>query len=200
MLMVSSSHLIAQINQDAIIERLKGIAAGVRIYSENDTIPIVVYREDTMNNNTLWYLNGQVIDQQVLSTIDPSKIEEVKVDKRIVEFNEILYGGIIYVITSEDYSPKLISLNNLRAKYLNMPDSISTLFLLDGEVVNMDYDEFVVDENYILKIEAQVVDNSKEDLDIVVIKLITRSKENLEEANTIRIRGVEPYGMNKTSH
>ena len=159
MLMVSSSHLIAQINQDTIIERLEGVAAGVNIYySENDTIPIVVYLDHTrMNNNTLWYLDGQVIDQKVLSTIDPSKIAEVKVEKRIIEFNEILYEGIIYVITSDDYSPKLISLNNLRAKYLNIPDRISTLFLLDGEVVNMDYDEFVVDENYIFKIEVQLI-------------------------------------------
>ena len=55
----------------------------------------------------------------------------------------------------------------------------------------MDYDEFNVDENYILKIEVQSVENSKENLNINVIRLITRTKENLEKANTIILKGNE---------
>ncbi len=202
LLMVLSSNLMAQIGQDTLVKELVGLEAGKRItYSENDTIPIVVYLEETSKNkNILWYLNGQVVDGQVLSVIDPNNIEELKVEKEEIEANGMLYKGAVYVKTKENYELKLISLNALKAEYLTIPDSISTLFMLNGSVVSMDYDQFLVDHDYILKIEVQFMTNPREDLDLAIVQLTTRTKENLEEANTIRIRGAGPYGMNTTSH
>ena len=206
-LMLLSSNLIGQIKQDTlegitIDEGLNGLKTGKRtIYSQNDTIPIVINLKETkIENEVLWNLNGQVVDKQVIKTIDPNKIEALKIEKESSEFNDANYTGTIYITTKENYKPKLISLNELKAKYLSISKSTYSLFLLDGKVINMDYDKFRIDENYILKIEVQDVENGKENLDIVVISLLTRTKENLKKANTIMIRGSEQYGMNKTSH
>jgi len=40
-----------------------------------------------------------------------------------------------------------------------------------------------------MKIEVEEIINEKEALNINIIKLITRTKKNLEKANIIRIRG-----------
>ena len=62
--------------------------------------------------------------------------------------------------------------------------------MLNDKIINTDYDSFIVDEKYILKIETQAIKNSKEQLDMNVIKVITRTKGNIETANTIIIKGV----------
>ena len=62
--------------------------------------------------------------------------------------------------------------------------------MLNEEIIDMDYDSFIVDEKYILKIETQAIKNSKEQLDMNIIKVITRTKSNIEKANTIIIKGV----------
>ncbi|MEL6835418.1 MAG: hypothetical protein AAFP77_20625 [Bacteroidota bacterium] len=201
-LMIVSSNLMAQINQETVAKKLEGLEAGKRMtYSEKDTVPVVVYLEETNENkNVLWYLNGDVVNHQVFSTIDPNKIEAVKVEKEVVEHNGALFEGIVYVDTKENYIPELISLNALKTKYLSIPEGISTLFLLDGVVVNMDYDEFVVAHDYILKMEVQFITNNKENLDMAIVKLTTRTKANIEEANRIRLKGVGPHNMNTSNH
>jgi len=173
----------------------KGKVIGMKIkeksiYSENDTIPVVINVKNIENQNTvLWILNGEPISEQVAHTINPNVIEELEVKKGSGELNKGDQKSKIYITTKENYNPKLISLNELKEKYLSLKDKTSTLFMLDERVITSDYDEFKVDEKYILKIEVQPVKNRKEMLDMYVIKLITRTKENLAKANTIRLKG-----------
>ena len=189
-LVLLSSSLIGQLNQDTldevnISELYKWGEIGKKIkYSEDDTIPILVDLNNTRNEySPQFYLNENMIDGHILQTLDSKKIDEV-----IVEKDEINSSGIVYIKTKRNYEPKFISLNELKLKYIDIPINTSTLFMLNGNVINRDFDEFFVDENYILKIEFQNVYNSKESLDIFVINLITRTKENLAKANTIKIR------------
>ena len=197
-LAILATHLTGQTAQDTLAasstgERLNGLSIAQRtIFSKNDTVPVVVTLADTKRKaNALWYLNGRVVDEHLLSTIDPHKIEEIKIEKESAEYETVNYSGAIYIKTKENYTPKSISLNELKAKYLDIQDSILTLFLLDGAAINMDYDQYQVDEKYILKIEVQRVDSIKEELNIAVINLITRTRENLEKANTLRLKGGE---------
>jgi len=189
-LVLLSSSLIGQLNQDTldevnISELYKWGEIGKKFkYSEDDTIPILVDLNNTRNEySPQFYLNENMIDGHILQTLDSKKIDEV-----IVEKDEISSSGIVYIKTKRNYEPKFISLNELKLKYIDIPINTSTLFMLNGNVINRDFDEFFVDENYILKIEFQNVYNSKESLDIFVINLITRTKENLAKANTIKIR------------
>lgn len=190
---------VDSLNGGGISESLSGIKIGKRtIYTTSDTIPVVVNLKDSKaTSNILWYLNGQVVEEQVLNTIDSKRIEEMNVEKRSVELNGRHYEGIIYVTTMESYNPRLITLNELKTKYLDVINELPTLFLIDGAVINEDYDTYLVDEKYILKIDYQIVNNSKENLNTVVVTLIMRTKQNLDEANTIRIKGVDSHGINE---
>ena len=189
---LSSFNLISQVPVDTLAGKLSGLKTGVRvIYSENDTVPVVVnLKEGKKGTNVLFYLNEEVVDGQIINAINPNQIEEVKVEKESIQFNEVNYDGIIYIRTKENYTPKFISLNELKEKYLNLSEDASTLFMLNDKIINTDYDSFIVDEKYILKIETQAIKNSKEQLDMNVIKVITRTKGNIEKANTIIIKGV----------
>ena len=200
--MILSLNLFGQINKDSLAGKISGVRISEKaIYSENDNIPIVVnLKEAKKGTNVLYYLNEKVVDEHVINAINPNKIKGIKVEKESIEYDKVNYSGIIYIQTKENYKPRLITLNALKSKYLDLADKTSTLFMLDEKIINMDYDEFKVDENYILKIEVQSVENSKEKLNINVIRLITRTKENVEKANTIRLKGNELHGMNKTSH
>jgi len=175
-----SSNLYGQIENDS----LKGVKISERtIYSENDTIPIIVnLGNKKKQDNTLWLLNGEQINEQVATTINPNGIEELKVEK-------INGKGEIHIRTKEEYTPNFISLNALKLKYLDLTDSIPVLFILDEKIINLDYDEFKVDEKYIFKIEVQSVENSKEQLNVNVIRLTSRTKKNIEKANTIKLQG-----------
>lgn len=191
-LILSSFNLISQIPVDTLVGKLSGLKTGVRvIYSENDTVPVVVnLKEGDEGTNVLFYLNEEIVDEQIINAINPNQIKEVKIEKESIQFNEVKYDGIVYIRIKENYTPKFISLNELKEKYLNLSDNASTLFMLNEEIIDMDYDSFIVDEKYILKIETQAIKNSKEQLDMNIINVITRTKSNIEKANTIIIKGV----------
>jgi hypothetical protein len=191
-LILSSFNLISQIPVDTLVGKLSELKTGVRvIYSENDTVPVVVnLKEGDEGTNVLFYLNEEIVDEQIINAINPNQIKEVKIEKESIQFNEVKYDGIVYIRIKENYTPKFISLNELKEKYLNLSDNASTLFMLNEEIIDMDYDSFIVDEKYILKIETQAIKNSKEQLDMNIIKVITRTKSNIEKANTIIIKGV----------
>jgi len=58
-------------------------------------------------------------------------------------------------------------------------------------LVQGNYDNFVVDENNLLKIIVDKLHNAKESIDLGLIKLLTKSDENLKKANEIILRGTE---------
>jgi hypothetical protein len=68
--------------------------------------------------------------------------------------------------------------------------------MIDGNVINADYDKYMVDENYILQIIVDEVKNEKEKIDFELIKLLTRSEPNIKKSKEIRIRGNE-VSLNK---
>lgn len=170
-------------------------ADGVKIaeiakHSATDTIPVVVNIGDQKKqSNVLYFLNGKQVNEQVVGAINPEKIADIKIEKAAKEDSEFGEKGRIYITTKENYTPKLISLNALKAKYVDLENDHPSIFMMNERIINTDYDDYLVDEKYILKIEVQSIVNGKEDVDINVVRLVTRSKENIAKANTIRLRG-----------
>ena len=93
-----------------------------------------------------------------------------------------------HIFMKSDYTPANISLSALRAKHA-LPGSPS-IFYINENLVKGDYDNFLVDENHILKIEVQKLDDAKENLHVNVIRVLTKTKDNLSKAYPIYIRGV----------
>jgi hypothetical protein len=63
--------------------------------------------------------------------------------------------------------------------------------MIDGDIVNADYDNYVIDENNLLTIIVDKFQNAKESIDFGLIKLLTKSEENIKKRGQIILRGTE---------
>ena len=164
-------------------------------FDKNDTIIKVVYNNKIKNTSSpAYFLNGKLINESLINTIDPNEIENLKVEKENIEIENVKYFGKILIDTKAGYIPKIISLNNLKLKYTNINDS-SAIFQLDNEIINSDYNEYLVDENYILRIEVEKYENGN--IRLHFIKIYTKSKENVINSKKIIIRGNGEFEVNK---
>ncbi len=163
----------------------------------SDTSIKVSYLNNAQNNKAkmAYFLNGQMIDETVLKTLDPTIIADVNVISGNYEIDNITYPGKIQIFTKDDYTPKISSLNQIKNKYTNLSNA-PTVFLLDNEIVNIDYDRFWVDENYLLEIVVEKIENPKENILLNVVKLFTKSMENLKKLKEGKTNEINDIGMN----
>ena len=63
--------------------------------------------------------------------------------------------------------------------------------MIDGNIVNADYDNYVIDEDNLLTIIVDKFQNAKERIDMGLIKLLTKSEENIKDRKKIILRGTE---------
>lgn len=158
-------------------------------YLETDTIPRVIYlNTNTYTSNLKVYLNGEMVDQQVLNTIDMQLIKDMKINKESDSTDGDNYDGVLHITMKDGYQPKLITLNMLCDKYIEQLTG-PMLFMLNDVPMKVDHDKYLIDENYLMKIEVDKIQIDNEELYLNLIKLITRTKKNLEKVNTILIRG-----------
>lgn len=165
--------------------------------SENDTIITVNYlNKIESNRKPAYFINGELTNESVLKTLNPSIIATVNVEKGNIEIENVNYDGKLYIVTKSTYKPKLISLSNLKLKYTSIKEN-STIFKIDNEIINADYGNYVVDENYILKINVEKFESSEEKLKFNIVNLITRTEENIKKSKEIIIRGKDEFAINK---
>jgi len=164
-------------------------------YSENSKIKVIY--NDSLNKfhskkkPAGIFFNGTFVgDQRVLNVINPKKIESLNIEKEKFEKNGKEYYGKILVKMKSDYKPNFISLKELTSKYLTLNTS-PIIYQIDENVINQDYNEYSVDENFILKIILSKIKTSEKNNEINLIKLITKTPENIKKANEIRIKGPE---------
>ena len=154
------------------------------------TLKVVYMTKSTNTQEPAYFLNGKFVDRSLLATLDPKIIDSINVAKGIIQIDSVEYNGQIYIKTKSSYNPKLISLTNLKDKYTNLKNKFAA-FMIDGNIVNADYDKYMVDENDVLQIIVDNIKNAKQNIDIAFIKLLTKSDENIKKTREIRIRGAE---------
>jgi len=159
-------------------------------YAANLDKPLWVSDADTVGplGKSAFFLNGKFIPQTAYVAVNEYAIDSIRGDNREVIIDGMKYMGRMQIFMKPDYTPANISLSALRVKH-TLPGSPS-IFYINNTLIKGDYDNFLVDENYILKIEVQKLDDAKENLHVNVIRVLTKTKENLSKAYPIRIRGV----------
>jgi len=183
-------------------QKLTGTVPGLtitnhEIASENDTIIKVIYKNGIENNRKpAYFINGKLTNESILRTLNPNEIATFNVEKKNIEIDNIKYHEQLYIVTKSTYNPKLISLNNLKAKYTNLKKN-STVFKIDDDIINAEYDNFIVDEKFILKIIVEKIENKNEKLNFNSINLITKSEENIKKSKEIIIRGKDEFTLTK---
>ena len=157
--------------------------------TQNDTVLKVLYvNSNESERSPAYYLNGQFVNETTLKTLNPNAIDNIRVEKQEIEVETQKYYGQIFINTKGDYRPILISLSDLKSKYINLKNT-PTIFMIDNEIINGDYDKCIVDENYLLRISIEKVENRKEKLHFNLIQILTKSEENIKKSKEIRIRG-----------
>jgi len=168
--------------------------AGIKSYSNvSDTIPSVKYVQD-IGQQPACYINGEFSNLNIMRNIDPQLIDNIHIEKKEIEIGNKKYYGQIFITTKNEYTtPQMISLTDLAAKYTNLKDE-PTIFMLDNKIINGSYDQYLVDEKYILQIVVNTIEMEKENINVV--QLLTKSKENIEKSRQIRIRGLNEIVLN----
>ena len=164
-------------------------------YSEDSDIQVRhLQPTNDIKNDVAVLINGKFLKNgyTLLKTINPNKIEAVNVEKDEITFDRTTYSAQLLISMKSDYKPSIITLNNLIAKHLTL-DNNPVILQIDNAYVNQDFNEYIVDENYILQIDATTVNTSKNDT-INLIYVITKSAKNIKNVNQpkkIIIRGTE---------
>ena len=166
-----------------------------KIKVENDTIIKVIYKKEVENNRKpAYFINEKLVNESIFKTINPNEIANVNVEKNDIEIENVKYYGKIKITTKSEYNPKLISLNKLKSHYIKTRIN-DVIFKIDNEIINADYDKYIVDENYILKL---IVENyEKDNLKISFINIVTKTEENTKKSKEIIIRGNDEMTLNK---
>jgi len=157
------------------------------------TLRVVHVDRNKPERQPAFIINGEyVMNQSFISGLDPKWIEKIEVLKGDTMINNVRYYGQIHIKTRSDYNynPKAISLTELKNKYTEFKGK-PVIFMIDGNIVNADYDNYLIDENDLLTIIIDKFQNAKEDTGWGLIKLLTKSEENIKKREQIMIRGTE---------
>ncbi|WP_250593173.1 hypothetical protein [Flavobacterium luminosum] len=163
---------------------------------QSDSIKIVYQNETKQNKKPAYFINGKLVNESILRTLNPNEISSVAVEKGEVVINNVTYYGKLKIETKNNYLPKPITLNDLKAKYLKLKEK-QTIFKIDDAIINADYNTYVVDENYILKIIIETFENKDEKLKLNIVTLLTKSEKNIKNAKEIIIRGNDEFSIIK---
>lgn len=116
-------------------------------------------------------------------------IDSIHVENKEIKLNGITYYGKISIKTKAGYEPQFISLNNIKLQHTLIRNE-PVLFMIDDEFVKEDYDQYLVDLKYILKIIIDKIDLPDNKHPVNVIRLLTRSEENIRKSKEIHLRGL----------
>ncbi|MEZ5105843.1 MAG: hypothetical protein R2757_15185 [Draconibacterium sp.] len=156
----------------------------------NSPLKVVDLDTNKPERQPAYFIDGKYFNQSILKTLNLPFIDSMTVVKELITIGNKTYYGQIHIKMKREYKSEIISLTDLKSKYIK-PSREPVIFIIDTDIVKSDYNEFFVDEKYILKIETQEIRNETENLNVNVIRLVTKTKENIEEANKIWIRGVD---------
>ena len=154
------------------------------------SIKVIYANKENHVNKPAYFLNGKFINETLLRTLNPVQIESVNIAKDSIQIDNVIYYGEIQIKTKRSYTLKLISLIDLKDKYTDLKNK-SVVFMIDGNIINANYDNYMVDESYLLTIIVDKIENIKENIDLGLIKIITKSDENIKKSKEIRLRGTE---------
>ena len=164
-------------------------------YSENSEIS-VFYSDNSNDFNSNqkpvgFFVNDVFIEnQENISLLNPNKIADIKIEKKEFELNGTEYFGKVFIKLKPDYYSKLLSLKKLSEKYLKLNEN-PVIYQVNEKVIKSPGNVILVDENYILKIVVTEVETSNKNVKLNLVKIVTRTPENIKKANQIRIKGIE---------
>ncbi len=179
--------------KDSLNQLLSGVKNIKPTYSENSDIRVVyidsIAKSDSIEKPAGVYINGKFRgDVSIMNTIDSRKIEKIEIEKESYNRDGVEYYGKVLVEMKSDYVPNFMTLKELSNKYLKLNNN-PIVFQINENVIDEDCNKYSVDENFILKIIHDKVKTSDVNVEINLVKLITKTRENIDKANEVWIKG-----------
>jgi hypothetical protein len=137
----------------------------------------------------IFFLDSTKIDLAI-TVFDPNKILSITVEK---EHDTINYTqGRVYMVSKNPKDYYFASLERIKNKYAKNATT-PVLFMVNNSFLQNNISDFRIDTSYILNVEVlrgTDFDNLKESIpNLTIIRIRTKTKDNLEELSKIRIRG-----------
>lgn len=152
-------------------------------YSLKDNKPKIIYETKRDTKKTKISINGKIkLPFETLFSLKQDSVKSVYANK--VSDNE----EILNVTTRENYEPKLISVKDLLLKYTKLKKTDNFIYSIDENIINADENITLLDEKNIMQIKITTLDKLPNFKNFYLIKLVTRSKKNVEKANEIILR------------
>jgi hypothetical protein len=169
--------------------------------NRDTTLRVIYVDRNKPERQPAFIINGKyVMNQSFISSLDAKWIEHIEVVKGDTLVNNVRYYGQIHIKTRSNYNPKAISLTELKNKYTEFKGN-PVIFMIDGDIVNADYDNYVIDENNLLTIIVDKFQNAKDGIELGLIKLLTKSEQNIKKREQIMLRGIQEKGsFHETDH
>jgi hypothetical protein len=154
-------------------------------------INVIYIKIDSSQKKPAFFLDGKLIPASLLSSskTTPTKIKSINIVSEPIRIDNIEYSGKVQIVSIDNYIPKPISLKALKEKYTNLNNK-PTLFVIDGNLVNEESSDYIVDEKNILSITIDALKVKDEQIDLALVKILTRSEENIKKSKEIRIKGI----------
>lgn len=153
-----------------------------------DTLLKVEYKLRDVNIDTTpaYFVNGEHVAS--IHFIKPQDIDSIKVKKEFFRIKDQEYYGRIDIQTKKGCVLMPISLTDLKIKHTNL-GTAKALFFIDGDFINEDYDEYLVNEADLLRIYVETSVNRG--LSPYIIKILTKTDANIQGLKnpTIYIKG-----------
>lgn len=170
-----------------------GSSTTVKVHQRRDTaFRVIKLNNITPTNQIAFFLNGKFVGPRYSLTRD--LMEAIRVVEQDTLIGTKRYTVQVYVKAKSDYRPKLSSLADIKAKYTEFKET-PVVFMLDGDIIKFEPDSYFVDENMLLSVIVDKLD----DIQIGVIKLLTKTEENIKERNNIILRGKEIVNNKETT-
>jgi hypothetical protein len=124
-----------------------------------------------------------------LPIMGPDKIENIYISNKVDSIPNT--SGAMFIITKNPSENKFLTAHDI-ARNNSINPKGHVIYMVDNEFIK-DISTFVIDSSYILKTivtKGAEFENLKKRLpDLTILHILTRTKENIDKVNTIRIRG-----------
>ena len=159
------------------------------LHSADTNLLIIHAAKESLMPQPAFFINGRLMtNQSSISSINPNDIEHIEVLKRDTLIQHVLYNGQVYIQTKKEHTPVFITLTELISKYTDLKGK-PVVFVIDGNFVNADYNNYLVDERNLLSVFIDTMKMGDQQLNIGLVKVLTKTAANIQDRNRIMIRG-----------
>jgi len=148
------------------------------------------------DKTTACFINSEFADYRTIMSVNPDAIKDTKILKRDTTILGKDYSFQLLVKTHDSIPVNLMSLSDIKLKYTEL-SSDKCIYILNSRLRNNEdiitnNPDLRIDKNYIFRIKVEQLNfagkNPKKSENVDVIRILFRTKENIEEANQIWIK------------